>query len=1143
MAGKKRLWLEPVLGRSRERLIHQCQEALRRGQGESFIYLVSTRPLLDSIVERILDGDRVRAAGDLRVFLFDGLVRFLLFQSGDRRRIIEDAEKFFFLERTVMALAAAGELKYLQAIATLPGCLESLARIIGEIKRADMTADAFEALVRTAAEPHPRDLDLVLIYRRYAEELHRYGLLDADDAYLCALDLFRRRPELPPGLQSTRMLFIDGFFDFTPIQKKLLRYLIERIPEVTVTLTFDPANPSVFHIPLQDTLAFFSSLGEPLETEQMMETEAFHPALVALRRGLFHPDAVPSHDRPPICVFSGATFSHEVEEIAREVKRLVGEQGYRPREIAVIARAPAYLQAVGEELDRRGVPATLGVVEPLLSVPSVKAAVKVLDCRANHAITEPYLALLKNDYLHSFTELDRDAVENAMVAVGIELPIPPFRQRLRSVERIKHYQAQTLTSRLVDLEEIASELARLKRGQMALAAARESLSGMRRALAEIPPRGTLSEMIGGFRRALAAFGLRERLEQRLIRAGNDEQELRLLARDLRGLQALDSVLDELSVIARGDSSPEPSLNEATAASSPAAKITVEQFRDLLTHLLQRSEFKTERGHPDGVYLLEVTQARGLAFRVVFIPGLIEGEFPRSPERDWVYPEAERRRLADAGLFLEDLSPRTFEAKEEHFFYHAACQATERLYLSFPRADAKGEATIVSSFIEDVRQLYAGDEEAPQTTIALTERDLSTYDVRQAASPPEMRRALVASFSHTTPDDALVLHLYQHALEREWLSPTIFPRLRSEAERDAGLLGPFDGVLIHPLIRQQLATRFGPDHMYSASQLTTYGRCPFQFFCRRILQLERREEAALDLVALDRGYLLHAILHDFFERHAHAPLRRERQSEYERELVAVADAIFARYEETALPIHRGLWELEKARITDTLLRFLDAEIAYQQKVAAHEVHPHWLELGFGMSPEKQERCHPASRRTPLVFERPGRAGDRIQIRGRMDRVDRSADGKYIVYDYKSRSGARLAEMREGSDLQIQLYIHALARVFLQPGEEVIGGGYYVVEDGNRRQGAYRRDYGDYTGIHPRAESNLAPEEWQALLDGAERYVWEYVEGMRRGDFRVQPKSDACCPRCDYRTVCRYDKHRQSRADTPGRDSADTESPKP
>jgi ATP-dependent helicase/nuclease subunit B len=267
------------------------------------------------------------------------------------------------------------------------------------------------------------------------------------------------------------MLFIDGFFDFTPIQKKLLRYLIERIPEVTVTLTFDPANPSVFHTPLQDTLAFFSSLSEPLEVEQMMETEAFHPALVALRRGLFNPDAVPSRDVPPIRVFSGANFSHEVEEIAREVKRLVGEEGYRPREIAVIARTPAYLQAVGEELDQRGIPSTLGLVEPLLSIPSVKAALKVLDCRANHALTEPYVALLKNDYLHPFTELERDAVENAMVAVGIELPLHPFRQRLRSVERITHYQAQTLTSRLVDLEELTVELARLKRRQTALAAA------------------------------------------------------------------------------------------------------------------------------------------------------------------------------------------------------------------------------------------------------------------------------------------------------------------------------------------------------------------------------------------------------------------------------------------------------------------------------------------------------------------------------------------------------------------------------------------------------------------------------------------------------------------------------------------------
>jgi len=1119
MSGKKRLWFEPVLGRTRDRLIAHCQEAVRRGQGDSFLYLVSTRPLLDAIVERLLDGHRLRAAAELRVLLFDGLVRFLLASSGDERRIISDAEKYFFLERAVTALARAGELVHLGAIATRPGCLQSLVDIIGEIKRADMTVEAFEGFIQTASG-RPRDLDLARIYRRYTEELQQQDLLDAEDAYLHALDLFRHRPDLPPGLQGVRTLIVDGFFDFTPIQKKLLRYLIERIPDVTVTLPFDPANPSVFHIPLEDTLAFFSSFGDPFEMEYTVETEPFHPALATLRRGLFNPEATPCQEVPPIFIFSGANFSHEVEEIGREVKRLVIEDGYRPGEIAVIARTPAYLQAVSEELDRRGIPSTFDVVEPLVAVPSVKAAVKVLDCRANHAATEPYVALLKNDYLHSFTDLPRDAVENAMIAVGTQLPLHPFRRRLRSVERIKDYQARTLAQRTVDQEEIEFERARLKRAQAALAAARESLEGMRRALAEIPPRGTLAEMIGGFRRALAAFGLADRLQERLLRAGDAEEELRLLARDLGGLQELESRLDDLLRIAGRESS---SLASDT--------ITVEEFRDLVTHLLQRTEFRTERGHPDGVRVLDVTQARGLAFRAVFLPGLIEGEFPRSPDRDWIYPEAERHRLAEAGLFLEDLSLRTFEAKEEHFFYHAACEATERLYLSFPRTEATGEATVVSRFVDDVRQLYTLAQESDQTVIALAERDLGTYDLRQAASHPEMIRALVASFYHTTADDALVLHLYQQAVSEGWLPPTIFPRLRSEAQREAGERTPFEGVLQHPLIRQQLATRFGPHHVYSPSQLNLYGRCPFQFFCRRILRLERREEAALDLVALDRGYLLHAILHDFFARHTKAPLWRERHAEYERELVSVAEDVFARYEETALPLHRGLWEIEKAEITDTLRRFLEAEIAYQQDVAAHEVHPYWLELGFGMNPDAEVRCHPASRPTPLVLERstgqPPGSGDRICLRGRMDRVDRSADGKYIVYDYKLRTGVRLSEIREGSDIQIPLYIHALASLFLRPGEEVIGGGYYVVTEGHRRRGLYRSDCTDYTGIPLRAESNLPPAEWHALLKDAVRYVWEYVEGMRRGDFRVQPRSDVCCPRCDYRSVCRYDTHRRAR----------------
>lgn len=1104
--GKKAIWTEPVLGRNRQQFIERCQSAIAAGQEDSFIYLVATRALLDHITARILDGRRVTDCRELRVFLFDGLTQRILKHAGVERRLIEDSTKYFLLEQNIAQLTVAGALQHIPAIALLPGTIESVGNLIGEIKRAGMPPDVFREFVNTA-KPQPRDLDIAAIYEAYQQLLDERALMDSDEAAVRALDVLRTRPDVPPWLSHTTTFFIDGFFDFTPIQKHLLRYLIERIPEVIINLTYDPRHPSVFAEPLQDTFKFLDSLSEPTPIEHFPATLPYQAELDALRVGLFNPEAPASSSRPPITILTAASLSHEAQEIAKEIQRLILQQGYRPHDIAVIAREPSgYLQAVDHELTRLGIPSALSIQEPLTSIPSVKAALKVLQCRVGQEETEPYLALLKNDYLEHFSSLNRDAIENAVLVVGVQLPIRQWRRRVKDTRRIKGHQMDTLTSRLVDMEEVELELARIQRGLAQLDGALEAIDGMREALALIPERGSLSELIRGWLAALRAFRLWERLHEQLKEAGLNESDLRLLARDLRGLDALRQTLEEIQRITE------------TTDHGPRTtdQLTVEQFHDLIAHLLQRTPFRAERGDPGGVRLLEATQARGLPFAVVFIVGLRQGLFPMSPARDWIYPHPERQKLADAGLYLEDLSPQLFEAKEEHFLYHAACQATERLYLTYPRADAKGEETVVSSFVEEVQRLY---HDGRESLVLVQELSPSTYDVRRIASPTEMARGVLASLYQTTADDALVLNLYNHAVASGVLTPEVFTRLRIEEDRQGPAFGPFDGLLTNSVVRQQLRGRFGPNRVYSASQLNIYGRCPFQFFCQRILRLEEREEASLDLVAMDRGWLLHAILHDFLQRHTDTNLTRLRRREYQEELDQIAEETFARYQEKALPIHAGLWELQKEEIRDTLRQFLDAELKYQEQVSPQGVQPHWLELGFGMT--DLENCHPDSRKEHFVLKRDK---DLIKLQGRIDRVDRSADGKYIVYDYKSGSGSGVEEMREGVDLQIPLYLRALAQSFVKSGEEVIGGGYYSLRQFDRNRGLYREEFQTHTAISSRSKSSLSTEEWEQVLDDAEAFTWKYVDGMRRGDFRVEPKEDACCPRCTYRTVCRFEKHR-------------------
>ena len=120
--------------------------------------------------------------------------------------------------------------------------------------------------------------------------------------------------------------------------------------------------------------------------------------------------------------------------------------------------------------------------------------------------------------------------------------------------------------------------------------------------------------------------------------------------------------------------------ERTSLSSPNSRPS---SRRCGVHLVRSRRFIGRRIVAACVCWKQLTFA-ACVFASCSLPGLVEGGFPLRASRDWIYPHEERERLKRYGLTLEDISPATL-LKEEHYFYQAACRATERLYLTRPLA--------------------------------------------------------------------------------------------------------------------------------------------------------------------------------------------------------------------------------------------------------------------------------------------------------------------------------------------------------------------------------------------------------------------------------------------------------------------------
>src|SRR5581483_2729141 len=77
----REIWLGPILNGNRQYLIERCRNLLRSGQGDHFLYLAATKPLLDKVTDELLSGEVGGTAAPLNVFLLSGFSKRILSQA------------------------------------------------------------------------------------------------------------------------------------------------------------------------------------------------------------------------------------------------------------------------------------------------------------------------------------------------------------------------------------------------------------------------------------------------------------------------------------------------------------------------------------------------------------------------------------------------------------------------------------------------------------------------------------------------------------------------------------------------------------------------------------------------------------------------------------------------------------------------------------------------------------------------------------------------------------------------------------------------------------------------------------------------------------------------------------------------------
>ncbi len=488
---------------------------------------------------------------------------------------------------------------------------------------------------------------------------------------------------------SGKTVFVDSYKNFTGAQLRVLEQIIRQADDTVFSFCYDSA--------AADGMGLFANVSKTLKTivrtaknhnvevdkPCVLESSFFESEELAfLERALIAENGeVYEKETKNITLCAAATLYDETDFVAREIRRIVREEGYRYRDFAIIARHDERYSAAVEHACRKySVPCFTDKRHTIAHMP-VSVFVESALSAASAFVSEDIFKYLKTE-LCDITFQEINMLENYVY--------------MWNIDRADWKTEWTMSPSGFDKFDDDDAAILLKLNELRVRVV-EPLLTLRRGLS-----GSAADICEAIWKHMDSLML--------------GTKLKALAKELPALdgsllpQAYDAVIGILD-----------SLHSALGD----GECTVAEFITYFRLATENTEIGAIPQMVDEVVFGAADRIKPHEPKIVFVLGANQGEFPAQSAPNGIIGGSDRSRLLDFGLPLTDYSL-GFAIDEQYLVYTTLCCPSQRLYVSYTKTDAAGKEAKPSTIVSEILKIFP--------TAQVLRADRESFDPQSIETP-------------------------------------------------------------------------------------------------------------------------------------------------------------------------------------------------------------------------------------------------------------------------------------------------------------------------------------------------------------------------------------------------------------------------